>query len=57
MKKHSIIVNDIYDQSIPIHQEFGKGSNDVHYSNQGYKELGELVADFLDTEIESMKIK
>ena len=57
MNKHSIIVNDIYDQSISIHQKFGKGSDDVHYSNQGYKELGELVADFLDTEIESMKIK
>jgi len=57
MNKHSIIVNDIYDQSIPIHQKFGKGLDDVHYSKQGYKELGKLVADFLDTEIESMKIK
>ena len=25
MKKHSIIVNDIYEQSIPIHKNFGKG--------------------------------
>ena len=57
MKKHSIIINDIFDQSISIHQEFGKGSDDVHYSNQGYEKLGELVTKFLKTEIESMKIK
>lgn len=57
MNKHSIPVNDIYDQSMSIHQKFGKGSDDVHYSSQGYEELGKLVADFLVTEIESMKIK
>ena len=54
MKKHSIIVNDIYEQSIPIHQKFGKGLDDVHYSNQGYEKLSELVTKFLKTEIESM---
>lgn len=57
MKKHSVIVNDIYHQSIPIHQKFGKGSDDVHYSNQGYEKLSELVTKFLETEIASMKIK
>jgi len=54
MKKHSIIVNDIYEQSIPIHQAFGKGPDDVHYSSQGYEKLSELVINFLQTEIESM---
>lgn len=51
MKKHSIIVNDIYEKSIPIHQEFGKGLDDVHYSSKGYKKLSELVTSFLKTEI------
>ena len=57
MKKHSVIVNDIYEQSIPIHQKFGKGPDNVHYSNQGYEKLSELVTKFLKTEIESMKSK
>jgi hypothetical protein len=57
MKKHSVIVNDIYEQSIPIHQKFGKGPGNVHYSNQGYEKLSELVTKFLKTEIESTKSK
>lgn len=57
MKRHSVTVNDLYEQSIPIHQKFGKGSNDVHYSNQGYEKLSDLVSGFLKTEIESMKSK
>ena len=57
MKKHSVIVNDIYEQSIPIHQEVGKGLDDVHYSNPGSERLSELVTKFLKTEIESMKSK
>jgi hypothetical protein len=52
MKKHSVVVNDIYEQSVSIHQEFGKGPDDVHYTKQGYKELGELVVDFLNTELQ-----
>jgi lysophospholipase L1-like esterase len=57
MKKHSVMVNDIYDQSIPIHQQFGKGSGDVHYSTQGYEKLSELITEFLKTEIGSMNGK
>lgn len=53
MKKHSVIVNDIYEQSIPIHQNFGTGLDNVHYSKQGYEKLSELVTKFLKTEIES----
>ena len=52
MKKHSVRVNDIYEASIPIHQELGKGSDDVHYSNQGYEKLGDLVTKFLEAEME-----
>ena len=55
MKKHSVLVNDIYDKSIPIHQKFGKGSDDVHYSEKGYEKLGKLVARTLKTEMRSFK--
>lgn len=51
MKKHSVLVNDIYEQSILIHKEFGKGLDDVHYSKEGYEKLSELVTEFLKTEI------
>jgi hypothetical protein len=51
MKKHGVIVNDIYEQSFQIHKKFGKGSDDVHYTNEGYEKLCELVSDFLETEI------
>ncbi len=48
MKKHSIDVNDIYEQSKLIHNKYGKGSNDVHYTKEGYMALGELVSAFLE---------
>ncbi len=57
MNKHLVIVNDIYEQSIPIHQEFGMGLDDVHYSKQGYDKLGELIAKFLITETKSIHSK
>ena len=38
-------------KSIQIHKKFGKGSDDVHYTNEGYEKLCELVTDFLETEI------
>lgn len=55
MKKHSVILNDIYEESIPIHQKFGKGSDDVHYTNKGYEKPSKLVTKFLKTELESTK--
>jgi len=51
MRKHGVIVNDIYEQSIQIHKKFGKGSDDVHYTNEGYEKLSELVTDFLEAEL------
>jgi len=48
MKKHSVTVNEIYEQSKLIHSKFGKGSGDVHYTKEGYKELGKLVSDFIE---------
>jgi lysophospholipase L1-like esterase len=51
MKKHNILVNDIYEQSITIHNTYGKGSKDVHYTTTGYHKLSELIIEFLETEI------
>lgn len=55
MKKHGVEVNDIYAQSIPIHQQFGNGSDDVHYSDKGYEKLGKPVTAFLKTVLKSEK--
>lgn len=55
MNKHSVLVNDIYEQSTQIHEIFGKGLNDVHYSKEGYEKLSEPVSKFLFKELESMK--
>lgn len=51
MKKHGVVVNDIYKSSIPIHKIYGLGSNDVHYNKEGYERLGKLIADFLDKQL------
>jgi len=55
MKKHSVLVNDIYEKSIAIHKEFGQGSDNVHYTDEGYQKLSKLVTGFLDKEIESLE--
>ena len=51
MKKHDILVNDIYKQSIAIHKKHGIGADDVHYSKRGYKKLAHLITDFLRREL------
>lgn len=51
MKKHNIIVNDIYEESVDINNRYGKGSKDVHYTAVGYKKLSELIIKLLETEI------
>lgn len=48
MKKHQVLVNDIYKPSITIHKTFGLGSNNVHYKKEGYEKLGKLIIDFLE---------
>lgn len=53
MKKHSVIVNDIYKKSREIHQEFGKGNDDVHYQNEGYQALGSIISEFIVNEIKN----
>jgi len=51
MEKYSVIVNDIYEQSAKIHKEYGLGSDDVHYTKEGYKQLSEHIIDFLEVEL------
>ncbi len=47
MKKHGIPVNDIYKASIPIHKKSGLGDDNVHYTPEGYEQLGRLISDYL----------
>lgn len=52
MKKHNIAaINDIYEKSVDIHNTYGNGSKDVHYTKEGYKKLSELIIKFLETVI------
>jgi hypothetical protein len=55
MKKHGVTINDIYKKSIAIHNEFGQGSDNVHYTDEGYEMLSKLIIDFLEKEIDSVK--
>lgn len=51
MQKHGVKVNDIYQKSIPIHEKYGKGKDDVHYSAKGYEKLSRRITKFLKKEI------
>ncbi len=51
MKKHSVLVNDIYKESITIHKKNGVGSDDVHYTDKGYEQLSKFIIDYLNGEI------
>ncbi|MDG1277239.1 MAG: SGNH/GDSL hydrolase family protein [Algoriphagus sp.] len=51
MKRHGVLVNDIYTASVDIHKEHGQGNADVHYSEKGYTELGKLVVAFLSDQL------
>jgi len=54
MKKHGVAVNDIYEESIAIHNTYGNGSDNVHYKPEGYKKLSELIIDYLENEIDAL---
>jgi lysophospholipase L1-like esterase len=51
MNKHHVIVNDIYDQSIEIHQKYGLGDDDVHYTDEGSEMLAKIICEFLKKEL------
>lgn len=57
MNKHSVLINDIYEKSIPIHKKYRKGVTDVHYSEAGYEALSKLVSQFLSTELDKMEVE
>ena len=48
MKKHAVLVNDIYKESRSIHKENGIGSDDVHYKEEGNVQLGNLITEYLN---------
>ncbi|WP_425638885.1 SGNH/GDSL hydrolase family protein [Algoriphagus yeomjeoni] len=52
MKKHDVLINDIYQKSKKIHKNHGIGSNDVHYKKKGYKLLGENISSFLEKQLD-----
>jgi len=51
MNKYGVQVNDIYKKSKSIHKKYGKGNDDVHYFENGYEELGKIIALYLEEEI------
>jgi len=55
MQKHAIEVNDIYEKSANIHQKFGIGNDDVHFTEKGYKKLGKLIIQPLKKELKTLK--
>ena len=51
MMKYSIPIIDIYDESKTIHHDFGMGSNDAHFSREGYRLLSDHICDFIEEQI------
>ncbi|PZX56850.1 lysophospholipase L1-like esterase [Algoriphagus ratkowskyi] len=51
MKKHGVEVNDIYKKSVKIHQKYGVGNDDVHYTADGYEKLSKLISSYLEKEL------
>jgi lysophospholipase L1-like esterase len=52
MIRHDVTVNDIYEETILIHNECSKDTNDVHYTLAGYEKIGKLISDFLENEMQ-----
>lgn len=43
MQKNNVLVDDLYNLSLKIHPKYGKADNDVHYQDEGYKQLANSV--------------
>lgn len=52
MREHGVIINNLYKPSVSIHKKYGLGDDDVHYTPEGYEQLGNLVYEFLEREIQ-----
>ena len=55
MKKHDVLVNDIYKESIGIHKRNGTGSDDVHYTEKGYEQLAKIIGAYLEKTLQAKK--
>lgn len=44
MKKYKVDVCDLHKHSVNIHKQYKKADGDVHYTDEGYKKLGEHIA-------------
>ena len=47
MKKHGVIINDLYTFMKPQWEKYKIADNDVHYNQEGKKALGKKVAEFI----------
>ena len=47
MKKHRVPVNDIYELSKEVHKDHSTGSDNVHYTKEGYELLAEKIIEGL----------
>ena len=45
MKKHQIQVNDLHALIAPELKQYALGADDVHFTEEGYEQLGEQVAE------------
>ncbi len=48
MKKHSVNICDVYNESIKVHENFGISVKNVHYKRKGYKKLGKYIAEYIE---------
>lgn len=51
MEANNVLINDIYHESIVIHKKYGKGDDDVHYEEDGYRLLAKHISNFLKNEV------
>lgn len=51
MRANKILINDIYATSKAIHKTFGKGDDDVHFTDKGYEKLAIPISAFLEKEL------
>ncbi|MFI3306305.1 MAG: SGNH/GDSL hydrolase family protein [Rikenellaceae bacterium] len=48
MKRHKVTINPLYDYSLKIHPNYGKGDDDVHYTDEGCAALSVPVIKCLE---------
>ena len=51
MKNNSIFINDIYLVSKEIHAFYGISKNNVHYTDNGYREISKSITTFFNNEL------